>query len=419
MGRYYDIQIFKSGTSTLIKEYTSYPKINGKFQNDPGALNIVIDAYVYSMDAPTQLPTIKIWGVPIQDIMQASNFTKCDIKVFGGFTAGLPLNNPKQAGPLLSGWILQSFANWLGVEMTLDFVVVLKGATQAEKSNIALSWLTGMPLAQALTTTFTNAFPGIKQTINIDTRLVANHDISGTYTSLVQLNQTLRLATQELLGGSYPGVRIIQTAAGINVQDGGVEPGATTTTTITPKPAGPPAGSFVVPASDPRLLLPANQGGYPGSAYKNPDGTYTVTNDDGTTVFGAAVNPITTTTQQVSNASQPAAVQLAFQDFIGQPTWLDFGTIQFVCPMRADLSVTSIVTMPKGLLGNPANPVGAPGAVVTTSASTPQARQGSIFSGTFFITSVHHMGEFRNPDGQAWVTVFNASPTLLTPGPVS
>jgi hypothetical protein len=102
-------------------------------------------------------------------------------------------------------------------------------------------------------------------------------------------------------------------------------------------------------------------------------------------------------------------VQLAFQDLIGQPTWLSFGSIQFVCPMRVDLSVADVVAMPKGILGNPANPAGAPGAVTTTSASQPQIRQKSIFTGNFFITSVHHLGEFRNPASQAWVTVFEAT----------
>lgn len=69
--------------------------------------------------------------------------------------------------------------------------------------------------------------------------------------------------------------------------------------------------------------------------------------------------------------------------------------------MRADLSVNDYVQMPKNLLQTP-------GAVVTTSASQPQARQSSAFNGTFMINSVHHMGNFRQPSGDAWVTVFQA-----------
>ncbi len=76
--------------------------------------------------------------------------------------------------------------------------------------------------------------------------------------------------------------------------------------------------------------------------------------------------------------------------------------------MRGDINVADLITMPKGILGNPNNPSGAPGLVATTSASQPQARQQSIFSGTFMVGTVHHLGIFRQADGTAWTTVINA-----------
>lgn len=362
--RYYDIQITQPGQTTLYRHYTSYPQIgttpaanvpvyqagpngvvnqtpigyapagatsasavvpnatsgNGIFQNDPGALNVVIDAYVQPFAVPAQSAVVQVWGVPIKDIAQASNFTGCSINVYAGFQKGMPLNNPAQAGLILSGMIYQSYGNWQGTDMTLDFVVVFSGAIAAQQSNIILAWPAGTPLATTLASTLTTAFPMLKQTINISPKLVINHTQWGAYSSIVPFAQQLKPVTQQAIGGTYPGVDIVLTPTGFRIFDG------STPTTPT---------------------------------------------------------------------------QIAFQDLIGQATWIQNQTIQFTCPMRADLNVSDYIQMPKNLLQTP-------GAVVTTSASQPQARQASVFNGTFMINSVHHMGNFRQPDGRAWVTVFQA-----------
>lgn len=322
--RYYLINIFTPTRSSLLATYTSFP--NG--QPDPGALNVILDAYVISMATPQSLATLQIWGIPLATIAQASNFNGCAIDVYAGFQSGLPLNNAAQAGLILTGTIFQSFGNWSGVNMTLDFVVNTAGALASEQSNLSIQWKAGTPLSQALATALSTAFPGVKQTIQISPSLVIAHDETGFYSSLPALAQNLKPLTQSLIGGNYPGVDIVVTPNGIRVFDG---------------------------------------------------------------------------------STQGTPTQIAFQDLIGQPTWIGPGPaiIQFVCPMRADLHVGDFVTLPKGILGNSANPAGVPGAVVTTSASQPQARQQSQFSGTFQIQFVHHMGNFRAPDGMSWITVFN------------
>jgi hypothetical protein len=110
----------------------------------------------------------------------------------------------------------------------------------------------------------------------------------------------------------------------------------------------------------------------------------------------------------IDGTTETSPITIAFAELIGQPIWIQLYELQFVCPMRADLTVGTQIKMPQGLLGDPNNPAGAPGAVTTTSASQPQARQASIFNGTFMIRLVHHLGIFRQPDGMSWVTVFNA-----------
>lgn len=321
--RYYRIDIFQPGAaagSAPFRSYTSYPKVGNSYQNDPGALNVLIDAYVQPFAVPSQQASVQIWGVPIADISQASNFTGCTINVYAGFQAGLPLNNPAQAGLILSGTIWQPFGNWQGTDMTLDFVVVTNGSLTAQNSNVVLAWLTGQPLATSLANMLSVAFPNVKQSINISPKLVINHTEVGAYPSLISFAQQIKAITQEIVGGNYPGVDIVLTPTGFRIFD----------------------------------------------------------------------------------ASSPTTpVQILFQELIGQATWILPNTIQFSCPMRADLSVGDYIQMPKNLLG-------VPGAVVTTSASQPQARQQSIFNGSFMLNSVHHMGEFRQANGQSWVTVFEA-----------
>lgn len=93
--------------------------------------------------------------------------------------------------------------------------------------------------------------------------------------------------------------------------------------------------------------------------------------------------------------SPPSAKMLKFTDLIGQPTWIEKYTIQIKTVMRGDLIVSDQITLPPTL-------------VVTTA----EAQSGIIgpltFQGTFKIVSLRHIGNFRQPDGAAWITVIEA-----------
>ena len=105
----------------------------------------------------------------------------------------------------------------------------------------------------------------------------------------------------------------------------------------------------------------------------------------------------------ISVYDQPAASatpkQIAFVDLIGQPTWILAPTIAFKTMMRADIQPGNMVLMPKTLIAN------------TAQAQSALINQKAAQQGTFLITSVHHYGNFRQPDGYSWVTEFNAVPT--------
>lgn len=103
------------------------------------------------------------------------------------------------------------------------------------------------------------------------------------------------------------------------------------------------------------------------------------------------------TFQLFDGTSTTTPKQLQFQDLIGQPTWLDAPTIQVKCAMRADVAVGDFIKLPPSL-------------ATTTAQSFSQFRARSVFQGTFQVSGVRHVGNYRQCDAASWVTVLDAYP---------
>jgi len=88
----------------------------------------------------------------------------------------------------------------------------------------------------------------------------------------------------------------------------------------------------------------------------------------------------------------PGAHMIQFIDLVGQPTWIAPSTISVKVVMRGDLKQGDQFTLPP-----------------TPVISTFEAQQGLntplTFQGTFTINSLRHVGNFRQPSGDAWVTI--------------
>lgn len=105
---------------------------------------------------------------------------------------------------------------------------------------------------------------------------------------------------------------------------------------------------------------------------------------------------LTSTTFRVFDSTSPKAPkQINFNDLIGQATWIGPLEIQFNAMMRADLAVNDYVKMP-------------PGQVTISANSLSNFRNGSIFQGTFRISQIRHVGNFRQPNADSWITTINA-----------
>lgn len=96
-----------------------------------------------------------------------------------------------------------------------------------------------------------------------------------------------------------------------------------------------------------------------------------------------------------SGAAQ-AVADVKFTDLIGQPTWLDLLQMQMRTVMRSDIAVGTTVNMPKEYisLNNAKRVFGA-------------AKEGIFFTGTGWVNQVRHVGNFRHPDANSWVTILD------------
>lgn len=89
---------------------------------------------------------------------------------------------------------------------------------------------------------------------------------------------------------------------------------------------------------------------------------------------------------------------ISFKDLIGQPTWNDPTSFQFSCVLRGDLGLGDYIRMP-------------PTQFASTPSSFSRFRDNSVFQGLGHIlggdSSIRHVGNSRQPDGQSWITTVN------------
>ena len=106
-----------------------------------------------------------------------------------------------------------------------------------------------------------------------------------------------------------------------------------------------------------------------------------------------------------SSQSGSTTRQIAFTDLIGQPTWIEAPTIQAKCVLRADIKVGDKIKLPQTAVTN-----------TSQALSSLVPNQRVTFQGDFMVQQVRHLGSFRQPDANSWVTIINAAPTSLGGG---
>ncbi len=193
----------------------TWSSLNADGSYNPNAQNVEFDIPLSTFATPTTAAYVRIWGVSLADIGQASDFNNYGIAIYGGMSQGLPLANAAQSGLLLSGTIQQAFGNWIGVQQSLDFIVM----PQVTPPNITLTWRKGTELVQAITQTLQTAFGG---SYSIDTSglqettgFVLSEDQVGFFDNIAQFATFIKQASyaaqpiKPVSGQGYSGMDII------------------------------------------------------------------------------------------------------------------------------------------------------------------------------------------------------------------
>ena len=315
--RYYDAKIYDD-SGAIIRRFTS---LNPQGTFNPGAHMVEFDIQRYGLSTPKGQSLFRVWGVSIEEIRQASqNYFRKKFTLEVGMSAGLPLANPRQAGLVAEGIILQPFGNWQGIEQSIDFIITAGGGSNDDPKNIVMEWPARQKLSTALFFSLQRAFPDKKITIDIDDGLVLDYDNPGFYNTLSQLARQLNQQSRSIIKKpGYNGVEIALSPGEIKVWD--------------------------------------------GTLVKQP-------------------------------------TQINFVDLVGQPTWIEAAKVSVRLVMRADIQVGDYIKMPAGALS------------VTTAGSYSQYRNQSAFTGNLMVTDCRLIGNSRQPDGNSWVTILEAVPTL-------
>lgn len=207
--RYYKIEITNSDGSAFIT-YTTL--VNG--QNDPGALNVVLDIPVAPFNIPAGFALCSIWGISLQQIAQANNLTNKKIAIFGGMSKGLPLANPAQQGLLVQGYIYQAYGNWIGTDMTLELVIAAGEGpngmgSPAVPRNITLNWKKGRTLGSAVKDALGSAFSGFAVSDSTAANIVRNNDETSFHPTVGSLAQYVKQASKAInKDPNYQGIDI-------------------------------------------------------------------------------------------------------------------------------------------------------------------------------------------------------------------
>jgi len=350
--RYYEITFTNPDGSPVSKDSNIPSKFSSHsdtFVYNPGCLEVefeITNAWGHLLAAQTHL---RIHNPTIQMVngMRAYNGTTCQIR--GGFKKGLPLADPFQSGLIGVGVVQSCWANWLGTDLVLDFLLYPSADFGAPDLTWSVATGAGSPfpysfqwgkgynesLFDAIAQTF--GYQGLTLTgqLNPMTNVVPDPpilDVRYTFQDFCEFIRKLSIGVVEpasVQGGSNTGQGTWQGYQGVSL--------------------------FYQPNSDQVF------------AY---DGT-----------------------------ASPNVLQLYQSEFIGQPTWLnEQGALQSVHPMRSDVSLGFDLLYPKTIISNasPQNIAAVRNLFVNPGDHTLRVQQ------------VRHVGRFRDTSPTGWVTYIDA-----------
>lgn len=317
---------------------------------NPGALEVefeIANGWGHMLSAQTH---IRIHNPTLEMVEKSIQYNGSVCVIEAGFKAGLPLANPNQAGIIGSGIVQNTYANWLGTDLVLDFL--LYPSTEFGDVNLNMSANTGVGSPVPINLVWEKG--SLKDAIQAS---VAPFGIKVTGTIRESLNNP---------------------PAPIKAWYSNYQSFASAIQKI--------SQSIVDPAS---FQTQGTQG--------NPQSTGA---GQWQSYYGVMMQWIPNTKEiQLNDGTIPSgSIELSYAEFVGQPTWLsDSGMLQSVHPMRSDISLGFNVRYPKNL-PTQANPSQI---TIRNQLITPGGSE-------LWVMGVRHSGRFRDTSPTGWVTYVDA-----------
>jgi hypothetical protein len=290
---------------------------------------------------------ITIRGIPQYWISQSVYLTGCRVQMWGGFTEGLPLANDQvpHQGLIVDGQIYPAFGNWTGNDLSLSLVVKPGDSSGPGGPTVPKNIIHNMPKGTLLSDAITNAMK------------------TAFPNSQFLVNISKQLVLNEPDQGFYQGMEQY--------------------------------GNYI------KSLSHSIMGSTESTGYK-----------------GAQILPVGFGKYIVTDFTQTGGViPIQFEDLVGQPCWIDAFTIQVKVVMRADINAAMAsganvdISLPSPLLVGANVSGGAANAVLSMVQSNSNYEHGNVllFTGTWRVIYIRHVGHFRQPTGESWVTIINAT----------
>lgn len=294
----------------------------------PGALQVEFDIPVLTAENPVGDAYVRIWGIDLNIVNNASKLNFANITIMAGMMPGLPMANlqanayPKRNGIIFQGSIWQSYGNWQGNEQTLDLVIttqLVARPTDTPKigKNLVFVCEAGQSFSDAIDKSLKAA--GIGSKIAVNKNLTPAEQIIFRADSIPSFARQLNEQSKRVMNDpAYYGAVMSKSLDGYEVGD-------------------------------------------------------------------------------MSDFQDRSALQIDFTDLVGQPTWLDFMTIQLKCVMRSDLKTQDKIKLPKA------------NSIIGSKAFS-NLKDDIAYTGYGFVQKIRHVGSSRQPDANSWVSIVDVIP---------
>lgn len=423
-------------------QFATVADVGYGMQNDPGALRCMLRIEMVAIDTVNPNSFVRLYGVDIEMLKQASNLTGLDIQIYAGFWPGLPLATEEApyAGAVYCGKIWQAFGNWQDEDMTLDMLLSVGNDAQGPGSQSGGGgggggdgggYSASPLLARQRRVGHLRPVPGRRRwkgasaqpldgsggflggdigsaISSIASSFGAGSGWGSTPANLIhnwQQGAKLSDAMRQTLTKAFPWCSIDIGIADLLTNPGSQDSGfygsleqfaAFAKQTSLSLMSGTKGGAGTMSSLVSAMAQGSGNSGLQAlssalsAAGKNSPGTDQY---QGIHTFVRCQRIIVTDNNPISGI-HPGPL-LKFEELIGQPTWLNSTTISFRTPMRADIYPPLTVTLPPDTLEFAAPSLDVvPGSVKTLNVN--------FANQPVTLQQVTVIGDSRHPDGSSW-----------------